>query len=64
MRFTGLPCNLVEGGIFLASSLLLNIITEETLSLLNVLTLAHLKILFKQLEKSAAGSSLALPHYN
>ena len=39
----------------LASLLLLNTVKEEALSLLNVLTLGHLKIPFKQFKKMLLG---------
>ena len=51
MSFKGSSGHLVQAGLFLASPLLLSIITEETFSTLNVLTLHHMKILFKQLKK-------------
>lgn len=58
MSFKGLPCNPDEAGIFLVFLLFLDIITEGTLSLLDVLTLSHMTILFKQSKRSPAGSGL------
>lgn len=61
MSFKGLPCNPDEAGIFLVFLLFLDIITEGTLSLLDVLTLSHMTILFKQSKRSPAGSGLRAP---
>ena len=58
MSFKGSPGHLVQAGLFLASPLLLSIITEETLSSLKVLALGHLKIPFKQLKNNPVQSGL------